>query len=263
MWKGILIFFLNTLFGLCSAQVTVIPGHAHNDYEHGNPLSEALANGFISVEADVCLYNDTLYINHDCPSGAIKGRTLEELYLLPLLKHVNLNNGCVYPGYEGGFFLMIDIKSEAMETYLRLMDLLGFYRQFLSYYIADSLIEGPVRVFISGNRPVDVILSDSFNLAAIDGRPEELGKNIPVRLMPVVSDNYYKYFTWNGEGEMDAVELQILNSLVENTQREGKLLRIWGMPDNENAWRLFLDSGVDLINTDRLNEFREFYVNHY
>lgn len=28
--------------------VSVIQGHAHNDYEHENPLREALENGFIS-----------------------------------------------------------------------------------------------------------------------------------------------------------------------------------------------------------------------
>jgi len=33
-------------------------------------------------------------------------------------------------------------------------------------------------------------------------------------------------------------------------------------PDNANVWKFLLDNGVDLINTDRLKEFREFIVKY-
>jgi hypothetical protein len=42
--------------------------HAHNDYEHPNPLYDALSWGFISAEADIWLYpddNDNLRVAHD------------------------------------------------------------------------------------------------------------------------------------------------------------------------------------------------------
>src|SRR3954451_21378479 len=46
--------------------------HAHNDYQHARPLAEALANGFASVEADVCLVGGQLLVGHkveECVPG--------------------------------------------------------------------------------------------------------------------------------------------------------------------------------------------------
>jgi hypothetical protein len=39
--------------------------HAHNDYERDEPLSDALAQGFSSVEADVWLVDGKLLVAHD------------------------------------------------------------------------------------------------------------------------------------------------------------------------------------------------------
>jgi len=41
--------------------------HAHNDYGHNRPLFDALKEGFTSVEADVFLMNDSLYVAHNQP----------------------------------------------------------------------------------------------------------------------------------------------------------------------------------------------------
>ena len=42
---------------------------------------------------------------------------------------------------------------------------------------------GLVKIFISGNRPFDEVLSDEPKLAGLDGRPVDLNKNIPVSMM--------------------------------------------------------------------------------
>ena len=38
--------------------------HAHNDYLHRHPLTDALDRGFTSVEADVFLRGHELYLGH-------------------------------------------------------------------------------------------------------------------------------------------------------------------------------------------------------
>jgi len=38
--------------------------HSHNDYWRPKPFYSALSNGVISVEADVWLYNGTLYVSN-------------------------------------------------------------------------------------------------------------------------------------------------------------------------------------------------------
>jgi hypothetical protein len=40
--------------------------HSHNDYWRAKPFYTALSNGVISVEADVWLYNGTLYVCNSC-----------------------------------------------------------------------------------------------------------------------------------------------------------------------------------------------------
>lgn len=53
----------------------------HNDYENENPLKDVLDNGFISVEADVLLFENELYVSRDFPKNINPKITLENLYL--------------------------------------------------------------------------------------------------------------------------------------------------------------------------------------
>jgi hypothetical protein len=89
--------------------------HAHNDYEHDRPLSDALEHGFTSVEADVWLVDGELLVAHD-REDVEAGVTLESLYLDPLTDLVKGNGRSVYPGWDGEFQLLIDIKSEGEAT---------------------------------------------------------------------------------------------------------------------------------------------------
>src|SRR5690349_19196948 len=73
--------------------------HAHNDYEHPRPLSDALDHRFGSVEADIFLVGDQLLIGHT-PDDLDPTRTLESLYLDPLARIVKANHGSVYRGYR-------------------------------------------------------------------------------------------------------------------------------------------------------------------
>ena len=64
--------------------------HAHNDYEHGYPLFDALSDGFCSVEADVYLVDGRLLVAHDI-EDVRQDRSLEELYLEPLKGRIGKN----------------------------------------------------------------------------------------------------------------------------------------------------------------------------
>jgi hypothetical protein len=241
-------------------RVTPLPNaHAHNDYEHERPLFEALDNGFTSVEADVHLIDGELYVTHDHPENLTQAKTLQELYLDPLMKRVEDNGGSVYLKYDEYFYLMIDVKTEALPTYLVLKEVLREYEAILSQVVKGmEQKHKPVKIFISGNRAINQMLNAEPKLMALDGRPDDLGKNIEPFDMPVVSQNYNKYMTWSGEGEVDAVEKKNLLSFIDNAHQENKKVRLWGTPDREEVWKYLDDCGVDLINTDRLSDLRNF-----
>lgn len=253
----ILVTFLLAL--TIHAQVAPIPGHAHNDYEHDRPLTDALANGFISVEVDVHLIDGELFVYHDSPNALDPERTLERLYLKPLEEHIRLNNGVVYPGHQSPFYLMIDFKTAAGPTYEKLKLALSSYRSMLSVAANREARSGPVKVLISGNRPVNEVLADASKPAGLDGRPEDLQREIPHGMMPVVSDHYANFLSWDGKGQVDANELGSLQDFIRNAHAQHKKVRLWGAPDTPETWKFLLDQGVDLINTDRLEAFRAFY----
>jgi len=250
------------IFSNCNQEIRVIQGHAHNDYENENPLRDALDNGFISVEVDVHLVDDDLYISHNSPQKLNSNLTLETLYLNPLKYHILKNDGSVYPNYAGFFYLMIDFKTSAKPSYDKLKTILSNYLSIISVVRNGIEQKGPVKIFISGIRPFYEVLNDEPKLVGLDGRPDDLIKNIPTSIIPVISDNYSNFLSWNGYGEIDEDEKKKLKRLVQNTHAQNKKLRLWASPDNANVWKFLLDNGVDLINTDRLKEFRKFIVKY-
>lgn len=246
----------------CSPRVKpLVYGHAHNDYEHSRPLFEALDNGFVSVEADVYVIGEKLYVSHDVPKNLDTTLTLEELYLDPLVGHIQKRDGNVYKRYREFFYLMIDIKTSAHASYPVLRKALANYAHILSV-VTDSVDQHnkPVKVFLSGfeGRPVEQLFADTIKYAGLDGRPEELGKGIPAAFMPVISQHYSQYLSWSGEGTPDPRETYRLRQLIEAAHREGKMVRLWASPDIPAVWTFLLKIGVDLINTDKLPELRTF-----
>ena len=251
-------YLLTILFPIGLAAQTPLPNaHAHNDYEHEKPLFDALAHGFTSVEADVHLMNNELYVVHDAPENWSNTPTLEELYLIPLQQRIQQNNGKVYPGYHDFFYLMIDFKTDADQTYVKLKEVLQQYESILSIVGEDGKDQSdkPVKVFISGNRPISLLLNDKEKLAGLDGRPTDLDKNYSFSVMPVISDNYKNHLSWDGTGKVDKQEKKALKRMISRANEQGKIVRLWAAPDTPEAWDFLLSIGVGMINTDRLGDF--------
>lgn len=241
------------------SQVIPLPGaFAHNDYEHENPLFDALANGFTAIEADVHLINGELYVTHDFPASIENVCTLKELYLDPLLNHIKNNNGQVYPGYNSPVYLMIDIKTAGKATYAVLRNQLIEYSEILSSLSDINNIPKPVRVFISGNRPIATIKEDPVQLAGVDGRLPDLEKNYSVGFMPIVSESFSRIVDWNGIDTIPEKEFEILKSISDKVHQQGKRFRLWGAPENEYTWRVLSNAGIDFICTDDLQKAKCF-----
>ena len=170
--------FLLLLLAFCPlclfAQVQpLVQAHAHNDYEHPKPLLNALQHGFTSVEADIHLIDGELYVAHERPLLKQQDKTLRNLYLRPLQSRIQAQNGQVYPGFEGFFYLMIDVKSNADSTLKVLKSQLDEFRDMICLN-RNSVEETnkPVKIFLSGNRPsLETLLQDSVQMIALDGRP--------------------------------------------------------------------------------------------
>ena len=230
--------------------------HAHNDYYHERPLLDALDQGFCSVEADIFLVKGEFLVGHS-RFELRKERTFEALYLKPLAERVRANGGSVFPKKER-FVLLIDIKTDGDEAYPVLDKLLERYEHLFTAHIAGKARPGPIMAILSGNRPRALLQKDRTRYCSFDGRLSDLGGKDPAHFLPLVSDNWRNHFKWRGRGEIPPEELAKLKSIVARAHGENRLLRFWAVPDNEACWRVLFETGVDLINTDKLAPLAEF-----
>lgn len=231
--------------------------HAHNDYEHPHPLADALSHGFGSVEADIWLVGGKLLVAHDA-SGLDPSRTLESLYLEPLLRWVRAGRGRVYEGYDLSLQLLIDIKTAGDPTYRELARHLRRYRSVLSACAGGRVSRGAVTAVVSGDRGARVpMAAEKVRRAFYDARLADLGTGVPASFAPLVSDNWSTKFGWQGVGPMPEGERAELKRIVSLAHAEGRRVRFWATPDRpgparEAVWRELLTAGVDHLNTDDL-----------
>lgn len=221
--------------GLLTLTANSHPGFAHNDYVHSRPLLEAYENGFRYVEADVFLVQGELLVAHD-RKDVKSERTLDKLYLEPLSKLK----------FEGRFWLMVDIKADGALVYEALEKELAKYRRMLVRWTDAGPDSGRVAVVLSGDRPVTQVSAQKERWVAIDGRPEDLAKNPPVGLVPWISTSYLGFN-------------HPLAAYVQKVHDQGRKVRFWAVPDTPAFWKMQLEEGVDLINTDRPQQFAEWW----
>lgn len=232
--------------------------HAHNDYEHPRPLFDALDRGFNSVEADIYLVDDQLLIGHS-RRDLRPERTLEKLYLDPLRERVRANRGRVYP--DGPVvFLLIDVKTEAKTTYAALAKVLARYADILSVVRDGRFEPKAVTVVVSGNCDREGITAEKVRYAGIDGRPTDLDSTVPAHLMPWISGNWMLTFRWKGEGPLSEEERGKLRQMVQKAHQHGRLVRFWSTAEDPVVWKELRAAGVDLLNTDKLDELRRFLL---
>ena len=248
---------LLSLSTLPAAEPVPLPrAHAHNDYEHARPLFDALDRGFCNVEADIYLVDGQLLVAHD-RKDVKPERTLSRLYLEPLRTRAGQNGGRIFRGGPT-IVLLVDVKSEASATYAVLHAELAKFASILTSFDDKGITPRAVTVIISGNRARDDLLAQPLRYAAIDGRKEDLDRNPPAGLVPLVSDNWKKHFSWDWTGEMPAKDRAALREWVERAHAQGRKVRFWNTPDRPDAWQILLNAGVDVIGTDDLEGLRRF-----
>lgn len=251
--------------------------HAHNDYWHTRPLHDALAHGFQSVEVDVHLRDDTLFVAHDA-NEIRSGRTLQALYLDPLRERIRACGGQVYRALSEAatprpLWLLIDVKTAPGPTYDALRQALASYAGMLTTVRIDAtgnarLQLGTVTVLLSGNRPVGALLdalarTEHRLLTVLDGRPRDLGRapareghrRVPPILTPLISASLADYLVPSPDGA--ALDTAAIRTLSERAAAYGHPVRLWGTPDTPAAWSRLQALGVGVLQTDDLGALVE------
>ncbi len=223
---------------------TMAQVHSHNDYERSMPFYEAASLRFGSIEADIHLKDGILYVAHD-EKDIKPERTLEALYIKPVLRQFSLNNDKPYPGNEP-MQLLIDVKTAAVPTIKALQQLLQPYH----HYFDRTQYPNAVRIVLSGNLPDMNTWSEYDNMFWFDGRPDSTYTPAAAKRIAMLSMDFEKYSKWNGKGTLTPAEFKAVKQVVDKAHEQGFNFRFWGAPDSRSAWYKLMDLGVDVIGTD-------------
>ena len=242
------------------AQSVKLPNaFAHNDYRHKRPLYDALENGFSYVEADIYLRGNKLIVSHILPILK-RNRTLEELYLKPLLEYVKDKNKSSFRNIDSHITLMIDIKSNAHKTFAALTVLLEKYKSIISTLEDGKVYLRDVTIVITGHKPKNLITNNLSRNFFVDEDLRMVGQVIQDNNNPIASCKYSRILKWKGRGTISPAEREILKEYVNRAHENGFKVRLWASPEKKTVWNELLKCNVDLINTNKLEKLRDFLV---
>jgi alkaline phosphatase len=230
---------------------TVSNVHAHNDYNHPVPFYTAYDAGFGSIEADIILKNDVLYVAHDS-LGISPKKTLESLYLDPLQEVIKKNKGYVYADSGKNLLLLIDLKTAAEPTLDALLKLLQQYKLVTSC--------PGLKIVITGNQPDFSKLLSYPPWLFFDGKLDQPYTAEALNKIALFSQDFRNYSSWRGEGALQVSERKKIENAVTKAHSFNKPIRFWAAPDLPNAWHQLMRLNVDYINTDKIQELSSFLV---
>jgi len=240
---------LSILFILsCFLSITQTLIHAHNDYQKPEPLTPSLRYKVFSIEADIYLSEGKLLVAHDKNELSL-AKTLDTMYLQPLSQLYSRYHGTVSADSVYAPILVIDIKENGEAVIAELIKRLTSHRSVFD----RSVNPKAVQIVISGDRGSSSKWTSYPSYIFFDGRPYEVYDSATLERVAFISDSFSKYCR---SGDTVCLQLQQMAQKVHNMN---KLLRIWAIPDNAEWWNRLHKLGVDIINTDKVGECRNYF----
>ena len=230
----------------------------------------------MSIEADVWLYNSTLYVGHE-PSALTSARTFASLYIDPILSVLQRENPAspfvsstttngVFDGYSTQtLYLFVDVKTSGEQTWPYVVSALEPLRNagYLSRVGSSSdtsITYGPVTVIGTGNTPLDQVQPiaprDYFYDAPIPTLNSTFS-NITSVVSPIASTDFAASFgtVMSANGSFNDTQLALLREQIAVAHGKGIKVRYWDQPAwpisvRNGVWKQLWDEGADLINAD-------------
>lgn len=222
-----------------------LPAYAHNDYRNERPCKDALALGYLGVEADV-YFRDGVFLLAHGRKEIRPGFDLESTYLRPLLSRVRQCTR-VLPDSRP-FILTIEDKAPTPESRAALSSLLGRYQDVLG-----SSAEGPVAIFIlvdESATPASVT-EELKRVAGLQWRVTRGHAAPPVaeaHAYRLLSIDYGEEIEWDGVDGPPPDVRRLVASVVDAAHRvPGCLVRVHHVPERRRIWEYLLEAGVDRI----------------
>lgn len=247
-----LIHLFSLFLGCCCSISAQVRLHSHNDYEQSRPFYLAYEHKFASIEADIFLVNGELYVAHD-KEKIDSTRTFKALYLNPIVELMQKQNNKIYSDGTP-LQLLIDLKTDHQST-LPVLE-----KQLLEHKACfdSNNNSGAVKVVISGSIPPADLFDKYDSIIFFDGRPQRSYTPKQQERLGMISDSYSNHAKWPGYGAISETDKQNIETFVSNAHQMNIPARLWGCPDNEAAWDQFITLNFDFINTDKIQQLRQY-----
>jgi len=232
----------------CSStnRYSTVNAHSHNDYLNTSPFVNAYNENFGSIEADVFPVNGVLYVSHK-KEEIRPENTFKALYLDPLLSKLSMDS-------LRQINLLVDIKEE----YPVALSLLENELQPLARYLSTPGNTKNITISVSGARPTPAEYDKYPGYIFFDDDLKQRHTDQQWQRISLVSLPFDKISTWTGEGSIPHKDRRAVKHIIDSVHSAGKHIRFWAAPDTEEAWRLQMKLGVDLIGTDKITELANY-----
>jgi alkaline phosphatase len=235
------------------AQYTTLNAHSHNDYAQKTPFYLAYNAHFGSIEADIWAVNGELFVAHN-KTDISKSRTLDILYLQPIIELFKKNNGQAWNDSHATFQLLIDLKTEVEPTLSLLVEKLKKYPDVFD----PAKNRNAVRVTITGNRPEPAKFINYPDFIFFDGNISLKYDKVQLGRVGIYSENLANFTKWKGLAAIPAKDELRLRQIIDSVHGINKRIRFWNAPDTSADWKILMNLKVDFINTDHIAELSSF-----
>ncbi|QRW18924.1 hypothetical protein RhiXN_00330 [Rhizoctonia solani] len=223
--------------------------HSHNDYWRDVPLFSAIAVGAISVEADVWLWDNELYVGHD-PSSLTQNQQNPKSSF-PYTN--NTRYGVFDTVIDQTLYLFVDVKTDGNTTWPLVIKQLEPLREggWLSYWDAETgvLRPGAVTVVGTGNTPFDQIQAHTT-------LHRDAFYDAPITSFIIASGSLANALGGSMSGStFNDTQIDILARQIQGAHAAGVKVRYWETPGwplskRDYVWKTLEGLGVDLLNAD-------------
>jgi hypothetical protein len=235
------------------AQYTTLNAHSHNDYEQKTPFYLAYNARFGSIEADIWAVDGELYVAHN-KSEITASRTLDLLYIQPIVALFKKNGGKAHRDSPSTFQLLIDLKTDVTPTLSLLVEKLKKYPEVFD----PAANKNAVRITITGNRPKPEEFRDYPAFIFFDGNIDKKYDALQLKRVALFSENLGDFTRWKGKDAIPEMEAVRLKQIIDSVHGIHKTIRFWNAPDTPQAWKTLMTMKVDFLNTDHILELATF-----
>lgn len=262
MRRLVLLSALFMLLGMTKSysQVEIMSNMVLNkEFVSDKDIYSTFTEGVVHYEAQIMYIYGEVFVTSQMPDSANhKMPTFRSSYLLPIYSQYKKNGGKVHENYDGEMYLFLNIKFDAKKTYQKLWEQLSPYNELLTYRTGNQWHDGKVRIVFVGNAPMRILQQERVSFAAAQGTIADLEKNYDSKVMPFIGIDFQTDLSWNGVGKMPFDQFMKFKEVITKAHQQGKKVRVYNCPNEENIWDVMVTSGVDLVNCSEPEAFSAF-----